>query len=190
MGSQVAAITTDFQPGQHSPPPRRRHQHGDQRRQLLRFEIHRRPADSPRDGTFTLNGSNQLVTDSVAFVKGFGFDANGNLIWGGLQNLSIALGRDTEGPPRQITLHLEGNLNATAARRQRRLNHSSQAFSTVAGTAPTGADLLTQSCNHRRPPTAMLNPRRRSHTHRHAWLRAPPGRQFLHRHRYFQPSAI
>src|SRR5438128_231863 len=49
-----------------------------------------------RDGSFTLNQNNQLVTTSGDFVQGFGVDANGNVIAGSVQDIQIPLGSLTK----------------------------------------------------------------------------------------------
>src|SRR5439155_3761100 len=45
-----------------------------------------------RDGSFTLNNANQLVTTGGEFVQGFGVDDNGNVVAGTLQNIQVPLG--------------------------------------------------------------------------------------------------
>src|SRR5687768_9022349 len=48
-----------------------------------------------RDGSFSLNAANQLVTTAGDFVQGFGVDADFNVIPGRLDNISIPLGAMT-----------------------------------------------------------------------------------------------
>jgi flagellar hook protein FlgE len=45
-----------------------------------------------RDGSFTLDSNNELVTTTGSFVQGFGVDTSAALIPGKLQNLKIPLG--------------------------------------------------------------------------------------------------
>src|SRR2546428_748195 len=61
-----------------------------------------------RDGSFTLNQSNQLVTTAGDFVQGFGVDANGNIIAGKLQDIQIPLGSLTQAKATQ-TASFQGN---------------------------------------------------------------------------------
>lgn len=65
-----------------------------------------------RDGSFTLNSANQLVTQSGEFVQGFGVDANFNVQPGQLQNIEIPLGAQTIAQATQ-NVRLVGNLDAS-----------------------------------------------------------------------------
>ena len=49
-----------------------------------------------RDGSFSLNQNDQLVTTGGDFVQGFGVDANGNVNAGQTQNIQIPLGSLTK----------------------------------------------------------------------------------------------
>jgi flagellar hook protein FlgE len=154
MGSQVAAITTDFQPGQLSTT-------GVDTNMAISgsgfFVLNSTDGQRfTRDGTFNLNGANQLVTASGAFVQGFGVDTNGNVVSGALQDITIPLGQDTAAAATK-NVTLEGNLNSGGAVASGATILTSQAFSTVAGTAPTGADLLTNLVSTAAPPVALLN---------------------------------
>src|SRR4051812_27117269 len=64
-----------------------------------------------RDGSFTLNSNNELVTTTGDFVQGFGVDANGNVIAGALQNVKVPLGSLTQAKA-TTTASFQGNLNA------------------------------------------------------------------------------
>src|ERR671916_829351 len=48
-----------------------------------------------RDGSFSLNASNQLVTSTGEFVQGFGVDVDGNITPGRLDNITVPLGTTT-----------------------------------------------------------------------------------------------
>ena len=48
-----------------------------------------------RDGSFTLNSQNELVTQSGGFVQGYAADAKGNVATGSLQAITIPLGGTT-----------------------------------------------------------------------------------------------
>ena len=64
-----------------------------------------------RDGSFSLNDSNQLVTSGGEFVQGFGVDSNGNVITGALQNVNIPIGSLTKAKS-TTEASFQGNLNA------------------------------------------------------------------------------
>ena len=96
-----------------------------------------------RDGSFNLNAANQLVTTSGDFVQGFGTDANGNIVTGALQNLTIPLG-STSSARATSNVSFQGNLNADGATAAGASILLTQALTTVGGAAgPTGATLLT-----------------------------------------------
>ena len=58
-----------------------------------------------RDGSFTLNSANQLVTTGGDFVQGFGVDADGNVIAGKLeQHHDPARQHDDRQGDREVTL--------------------------------------------------------------------------------------
>jgi flagellar hook protein FlgE len=154
MGSQVAAITTDFTPGQLSTT-------GVDTNMAISgagFFVVNSPAGQQftRDGTFGLNSDNQLTTTGGAYVQGYGVDANGNIIPGALQNITVPIGQETEAAATQNVL-LEGNLNSGGAVASGASILTSQPFSTVAGTAPTGADLLSNLVTTGTPPVALMN---------------------------------
>ena len=85
-----------------------------------------------RDGSFTLNSADQLVTTSGNFVQGFGVDAQNNIIQGQLQNVTIPLGT-TSTAKATTNVTLQGNLDAAGdvATGQSILN--SQLLTTVGG---------------------------------------------------------
>src|SRR4051812_29185969 len=64
-----------------------------------------------RDGSFTINERNELVTTGGERVQGFGADANGNILTGKLNDVSIPLGSHTDAKATK-SAKLEGNLNA------------------------------------------------------------------------------
>src|SRR4051812_22805138 len=75
------------------------------------FVVQGKEQEFTRDGSFTLNDTNQLVTTSGDFVQGFGVDANGNVIAGALQNVQIPLGSLTKAKA-STSAAFQGNLNA------------------------------------------------------------------------------
>jgi flagellar hook protein FlgE len=110
-----------------------------------------------RDGSFTLNSSDQLVNTAGDFVQGFGVDAQNNVIPGALQNVTIPLGATTTAKA-TTNVTLQGNLNAAGdvATGQSILN--SQSLTTVGGAAaPTGTTLLTSLASESTPGTALIN---------------------------------
>jgi flagellar hook protein FlgE len=154
MGSQVASISTDFTPGQLTTT-------GVDTDMAISgdgFFVLNSPSgqEFTRDGTFTLNGSNQLVTASGAYVQGYGADTNGNIIPGALQNITIPVGQATEAKQTQ-NASLQGNLNSGGAVAAGASILTSQAFTTVAGTAPTGTDLLSNLVSTAVPPVPLMN---------------------------------
>lgn len=64
-----------------------------------------------RDGSFTLNEANQLVTTGGEFVQGYGVDEDANVQIGQLQNIDIPLGSLTQAVATENAT-FEGNLNA------------------------------------------------------------------------------
>lgn len=102
-----------------------------------------------RDGSFTLNAQNQLVSSNGDFVQGYGVDANYNVVPGPLSNITIPLGTLTVAEATtEVTIN--GSLNATGALPTTLSNISMQnplflagAGSTPSATAPAATDLLT-----------------------------------------------
>ncbi len=67
-----------------------------------------------RDGSFQLNGLNQLVSGTGQLVQGFGVDSNFNIVNGVLGNITIPLGQLTVAQATQ-NADLTGSLNAEGA---------------------------------------------------------------------------
>jgi len=67
-----------------------------------------------RDGSFTLNSNNELVTQSGDFVQGFPADENFSIQYGAPTKLTIPLGTVTSAQATE-NVNLEGNLNASGA---------------------------------------------------------------------------
>jgi flagellar hook protein FlgE len=97
-----------------------------------------------RDGSFTLNSNNQLVTGAGDFVQGYGVDANGNVSQGALQDLTIPLGEKEVAKATQNAT-MQGNLDASGAVATGASILTSQDLVSISAptTAPTGASLLT-----------------------------------------------
>lgn len=98
-----------------------------------------------RDGSFTLNDNNQLVTSGGDFVQGFGVDTNGNVITGALQNIQVPLGSLTKAKA-TTAASFQGNLNAdgVVATGASDLQSSLEVEDTTTpGTPPAPGSLLT-----------------------------------------------
>ena len=95
-----------------------------------------------RDGDFTLNANNDLVTGSGAFIQGFGADANGNVIAGALQNINVPIGQTSEAKATQ-NVDMQGNLNAGGDVAGGSSILNSQTFQTADASNLTGGTLLT-----------------------------------------------
>jgi flagellar hook protein FlgE len=95
-----------------------------------------------RDGTFSLNNNNQLVTSSGQFVEGYGVDANGNVIQGALQNITIPIGQQTIAKATQ-NIQLQGNLDSAGTPAAGSSLYFSQTLYDTGGVTPTASTLLT-----------------------------------------------
>jgi len=154
MGDQVASISTDFTPGQIQST-------GVDTNMAINgngFFVVQSPSGQQftRDGTFSLNANNQLVTSSGNFVQGYGADSQGNVIAGSLQNLTIPIGQETLAAATQ-NASLQGNLNSGGVVASGASILTSQAFGTSGGTAPTGATKLSALVSTAVPPVAIFN---------------------------------
>ncbi len=141
MGVQVAAITTNYTPGQIQTT-------GVDTNMAISgngfFVLNSSQGQQyTRDGTFSLNGSNQLVTGSGAYVQGYSADQNGNIITGSLGNLTIPIGQATIAAATQ-NVSLEGNLDTSGPVASGATILTSQDITTLGGgAAPVGTTLLT-----------------------------------------------
>jgi flagellar hook protein FlgE len=154
LGAVVAAIEKDFSPGALEPTGRATDMaiDGDG------FFVVQGPDDQryTRDGTFSLNASNQLVTASGEFVQGFGVDADGNVAPGRLGNVTIPLGTTTTAQATGNAL-MEGNLNANGPAASGASILTSQVLTTVGGLAqPTAATLLTDLASATAPAAPLV----------------------------------
>jgi flagellar hook protein FlgE len=109
-----------------------------------------------RDGAFTLNSSNQLVTSGGQFVQGYGVDANGNILNSSLQNITIPVGQQTVAKATQ-NASFSGNLNSGGVVASGATILTSQAFTATGGVAPTSATLLTDLQSTATPPANLIN---------------------------------
>ncbi len=95
-----------------------------------------------RDGTFKLNASNYLVSQTGAFVQGYGVDQNFNIVQGTVTNLSIPLGSLSTARPTS-GVKMQGNLYAGGEAGTRGTVLFSQPLTTAGGGAATASTLLT-----------------------------------------------
>jgi len=107
-----------------------------------------------RDGNFTLNDANQLVTSAGDFVQGYGVDANGNVAPGALQNIVVPLGeKDVAKATENATV--VGNLDSSGAVATGASILTSQDLVSISApaTAPSGTNLLTDLASASSPTT-------------------------------------
>jgi len=111
LGAQVSSIQKDYSPGQIEPTGRATDMaiDGDGF-----FIVKGKEQRYTRDGSFTLNSSNQLVNTAGDFVQGFGVDESGNVIQGSLEKIEIPLGGKTIAKA-TTSVGFQGNLNASGA---------------------------------------------------------------------------
>jgi flagellar hook protein FlgE len=109
-----------------------------------------------RDGSFSLNSANELVTSSGEFVQGFGVDADGNVATGQLGNITVPLGTTTVARATENAL-MEGNLNANGPVASGASILTSQLLTTVGGAArPDGTTLLTNLASSTAPGVPLI----------------------------------
>ena len=110
-----------------------------------------------RDGAFTLNPNNELVTASGAFVQGFAADANGAIVPGQLTNITIPLGTNSASTP-TTSVTMKGNLNASGTPAAGASILLSESLTTIGGgAAPTAATPLTNIANTSNNATPLFN---------------------------------
>jgi flagellar hook protein FlgE len=98
-----------------------------------------------RDGAFTLDSNNQLVSSSGAFVQGYTADSTGNIVPGKLSNLTIPLGAATNAKATS-NVTLTGNLDAGGVTAAGGSTITSQDLTLSAGAGggtPTDTNLMT-----------------------------------------------
>lgn len=137
LGATIGAIQKDFTPGAIEPTGRATDMaiDGDGF-----FIVQGNERQFTRDGSFTLNAENQLVTGSGSFVMGYGVDETGAVQIGQLSRLTVPLGTATLAQA-SANVDFQGNLSSGAGGASV-LN--SQALTTVGGaTRPTGTTVLT-----------------------------------------------
>jgi flagellar hook protein FlgE len=153
MGVQVAAITTNFTPGQIQTT-------GVDTNMAISgdgfFVLNSNQGQQfTRDGTFSLNGSNQLVTSGGQYVQGYSADQNGNIISGSLGNLTIPIGQETIAAATQ-NVSLEGNLDSSGTTASGATILTSQALTTIDASNLTGTTALTDLASATNPTVPLL----------------------------------
>jgi flagellar hook protein FlgE len=131
-----------------------------------------------RDGSFSLNAANQLVTHSGEFVQGFTADDEGNVSAADLGKLVIPLGTATSARATS-KVKLQGNLNSAGLVASGASILTSQPLTTVGGLAPpTAATLLTDVANPTAPGTAVVTAGDTFHLAGRKGGRVQPARDF------------
>ena len=95
-----------------------------------------------RDGSFSLNSANQLVSMDGYHLQGFGVDQNNQVIPGQLGNIEIPMGRLSITRPTQQVI-LDGDLSAGDTIATQGSQQNSQALVDGGGAAATAAVALT-----------------------------------------------
>lgn len=95
-----------------------------------------------RDGSFSLNSANQLVTQDGYYLRGYGVDENYQVIPGQLRNLEIPLGRMSIARATE-NVSIDGDLSAAETIATRGSEHNSQPLVNGGGAAVTANTLLT-----------------------------------------------
>ena len=109
-----------------------------------------------RDGAFTLDSTDNLVTASGQMVQGFGVDSNHKVVPGKLQNINIPLGAASTAQATK-TLSMTGNLDTAGATASGASILDSQLLVRVSGgSPPSGNTLLTDVADANTPAAAMF----------------------------------
>ncbi len=108
-----------------------------------------------RDGSFVVNGNNELVTQDGHYVRGFTVDENFNIQPTILGNLTIPLGTLTDAQASE-SVSFDGDLSAAGLIATAGTVHTSQAFTDPGGTAATAGTTLFDLRNPGSPGTALF----------------------------------
>jgi len=109
-----------------------------------------------RDGSFSLDSLNRLVTMDGNLVQGYGVDAGFNINPGILQDLTVPLGTLTTARATE-NVFMDGDLSANGTLATQGSQHNSQALADAAGTVASGATLLTDLRSADNPGQALFN---------------------------------
>ena len=109
-----------------------------------------------RDGSFSLNSANQLISSSGDFLQGYAADDEGNILPSQLVNVTVPLGTSTTARA-TTNVRLQGNLNASGAVASGASILNSQLLTTVGGGAvPDGNTLLSNLASQTTPGTPLV----------------------------------
>ena len=140
LGATVASIEKDFTQGSIEPTGKSTDMAIDG---AGFFVVQGSQQQFTRDGSFTTNAADQLVTTGGEFVQGFGVDASGNILGGNLQNITIPVGTTSSAKATQ-NAEIDGNLNAGGAIAKGASILTSELVTQVGGGGPPAtSDLLT-----------------------------------------------
>ncbi len=139
LGVQVSSIEKDFTQGAIEPTGRKTDLAVDG---LGFFIVGENDQKYTRDGSFTLNNENELVTAGGEYVQGYGVDEDYILVPTELGRLNIPLGGATAAEATSAA-QVSGNLNAGGDLSTGSSVLNSQSFQVAGGGAVTPATLLT-----------------------------------------------
>ena len=108
-----------------------------------------------RDGSFQLNGLNQLVSGTGQYVQGYTVDSNFNIVPGTLTNLTIPIGTASVAEATS-NVSLSGQLNASGPLATSPAVLSTEVFQ-ANGTPPSNISLLTDLTTANGSPLFALN---------------------------------
>jgi flagellar hook protein FlgE len=154
LGAQVATIEKDFTPGSIESTGKNTDLaiEGDGF-----FVVKGTEEKYTRDGSFSLNPLNQLVSSSGDYVQGFGVDSDFNVIAGSVGNITVPLGALTSAKETE-NASFKGNLNANGQVATGASILTSQPLTTLGGLAmPLPSDLLTNIAAASGTATALFS---------------------------------
>lgn len=108
-----------------------------------------------RDGSFSVDPLNRLVTMDGNVVQGFGVDGGYNIIPGVLQDITIPLGTETVANATENVI-MDGDLSAAGTIATQGSEHASQALVDGGGAVATTGTLLTDLRSSANPATLLF----------------------------------
>jgi flagellar hook protein FlgE len=108
-----------------------------------------------RDGSFSLNSANQLVTQDGYHVQGFGVDQNNQVVPGQLGNIEVPIGRLSITRPTQNVV-LDGDLSAGDKIATQGSQTTSQALVDASAAEATAGTALTELRSAAAPGAALF----------------------------------
>jgi flagellar hook protein FlgE len=109
-----------------------------------------------RDGSFKLNGSQDLTTQKGDFVQGYGVDANNQILPNKLQNITIKLGAQISAQA-STTVQLSGNLNTAGDLSTGASEFQSQGLQDPSAAVIDPTTLLTDVQSTSNPGTSLFS---------------------------------